>query len=71
MCFVLTDQNRAMLTNPDGSLTTRSEKILAHTTMARFGTPEDLIGALLFLLDSRASGFINGVVLPIDGAFAA
>ncbi len=69
--FFLTDQNRALLTNPDGSLTPRGEKILSHTPMNRFGTPEDLLGALLFLVDGNASGFVNGVVLPVDGAFAA
>lgn len=69
--FFLTDQNRAFLTNPDGSLTARGNKILAHTPMERFGTPEDLTGALLFLADETASSFINGVVLPVDGAFSA
>ena len=69
--FFLTDQNRTLLTNPDGSLTARGEKILAHTPQGRFGTPEDLAGALLFLADRKASGFVNGVVLPVDGAFAA
>lgn len=69
--FFLTDQNRTLLTNPDGSLTPRGHKILAHTPMQRFGTPEDLVGALLFLADDSASSFINGVVLPVDGAFSA
>lgn len=69
--FFLTDQNRALLTNPDGSLTPRGNKILAHTPMERFGTPEDLTGALLFLADESASSFINGIVLPVDGAFSA
>ena len=69
--FFLTDQNRALLTNPDGSLTARGHKILEHTPMQRFGTPEDLSGALLFLVDDSASAFINGVVLPVDGAFSA
>ena len=56
--------------NPDGSLTARGNTILAHTPMGRFGVPEDLTGALLFLVD-ESSSFINGVVLPIDGAFSA
>ena len=68
--FFLTDQNRTLLTNPDGSLTARGKTILSHTPAGRFGVPEDLTGALLFLCDASAS-FINGVVLPIDGAFAA
>ena len=69
--FFLTDQNRTLLTNPDGSLTARGHKILEHTPMQRFGTPDDLTGALLFLVDDTASSFINGVVLPVDGAFSA
>ena len=69
--FFLTEQNRTLLTNPDGSLTARGNTILAHTPMGRFGTPEDLTGALLFLVDDSASSFINGVVLPVDGAFSA
>ena len=69
--FFLTDQNRALLTNPDGSLTARGGTIIAHTPMGCFGKPEDLVGTLLFLVDKQASGFVNGVVLPIDGGFAA
>ncbi len=69
--FFLTEQNRTLLTNADGSLTARGNTILSHTPMGRFGKPEDLNGALLFLVDESASSFINGVVLPIDGAFAA
>ena len=69
--FFLTNQNRTLLTNPDGSLTARGNTILTHTPMGKFGQPEDLVGALLFLLDDEAAGFINGVVLPIDGGFAA
>lgn len=69
--FFLTDQNRALLTNPDGSLTARGSTILAHTPMGRFGSPEDLVGALLFLVDDKAAGFVNGTVLPVDGAFSA
>ena len=69
--FFLTEQNRTLLTTPDGSLTARGTPILSHTPMGRFGTPDDLTGALLFLVDDSASSFINGVVLPVDGAFSA
>ncbi len=69
--FFSTTQNKALLYNEDGTLSARSEKILAHTPMGRFGVPEDLDGALLFLMNERASGFVNGVVLPVDGGFAA
>ena len=69
--FFSTNQNHVLLYNPDGSLSARSEKILSHTPMGRFGVPEDLDGALLFFLNEQASGFVNGVVLPVDGGFAA
>lgn len=69
--FFLTDQNRALLTNPDGSLTPRSEKILGQTPMERFGAPEELLGALLWLVSDQAAGFVTGVVVPIDGGFSA
>ena len=69
--FFVTDQNRALLMNPDGSLTPRSKKILDHTPLNRFGDPSDLFGALLWLCDDKASGFVNGVVVPVDGGFAA
>ena len=69
--FFLTDQNRALLTNPDGSLTPRADKIIAHTPMGKFGEPQDLLGALLWLVSNEAAGFVTGTVIPIDGGFAA
>jgi len=69
--FFLTDQNRALLTNPDGSLTPRSEKILSHTPMGKFGESSDLLGALLWLVSDKAAGFVTGVVVPVDGGFSA
>jgi NAD(P)-dependent dehydrogenase (short-subunit alcohol dehydrogenase family) len=69
--FLVTQQNEALLKNPDGSLTERSYKILNSTPMGRFGEPEELIGALLFLANEEASSFVNGIVLPIDGGFSA
>ena len=69
--FFLTDQNRTLLTNPDGSLTARGNTILAHTPMGKFGTPEDLTGTLLWLVDNNASRFVNGTVIPVDGGFSA
>ncbi len=69
--FFLTDQNRGLLTRPDGSFTPRAEKIIAHTPMGRFGKPEELLGALLWLVDDRAAGFVTGTVIPIDGGFSA
>jgi len=69
--FFVTDQNRSLLTRPDGTWTPRANTILAHTPMGRFGVPEDLIGALLWLASDEASGFVTGIVLPVDGGFAA
>lgn len=69
--FFSTNQNKALLFNEDGSLSPRSEKIIGHTPLGRFGTPEDLTGSLLFLADESYSGFITGVILPVDGGFAS
>lgn len=69
--FFSTNQNKALLYNEDGSLTPRSEKILGHTPLGRFGVPEDLTGALLFLADENYSKFITGVIIPVDGGFSA
>lgn len=69
--FFLTDQNRFLLTQEaSGELTQRGKQIIAHTPMARFGEPDDLLGAMLWLL-SPASAFVTGVVIPIDGGFSA
>ena len=68
--FFLTEQNRALLTNPDGSLTPRSEAILGHTPFRRFGEPEELLGTLQWLA-SDASRFVSGTVTVIDGGFDA
>jgi NAD(P)-dependent dehydrogenase (short-subunit alcohol dehydrogenase family) len=69
--FFLTDQNRFLLTEKEtGALTERGKKILDHTPMGRFGSPEDLLGAVLWLL-SPASNFVTGIVVPIDGGFSA
>ena len=69
--FFLTEQNRALLTNSDGSLTARGNTIVTHTPMGRFGTPDELTGTLLWLVDDKASGFVNGTVIPVDGGFSA
>ncbi len=69
--FFLTQQNRFLLTDEkSGELTARGKSIIDHTPMARFGNPEDLFGAVLWLL-SPASAFITGVIVPIDGGFSA
>ena len=68
--FFVTNQNRDMLFTKDGQPTSRAEKILAATPMGRFGEAEELLGALLWLL-SEASGFVTGIVVPVDGGFSA
>ena len=69
--FFLTEQNKNLLTNEDGSLTERSNKIISHTPMKRFGKPEDLLGTLLWLADENTSGFVTGITVPVDGGFMA
>lgn len=69
--FFSTKQNAALLWNPDGSPTPRTDKILAATPMGRFGEAHELDGALLFLINNAAAGFITGVVLPVDGGFSS
>jgi NAD(P)-dependent dehydrogenase (short-subunit alcohol dehydrogenase family) len=68
--FFIGDQNRSLLLNDDGSLTKRGQTIFSHTPMARFGSPDDLIGAMLWLV-SPAAAFVTGVVVPVDGGFSA
>ena len=69
--FFVTRQNERLLYEEDGAPAARAAKVLAATPMGRFGKPEELNGALLFLLNNEAAGFITGVVLPVDGGFGA
>jgi NAD(P)-dependent dehydrogenase (short-subunit alcohol dehydrogenase family) len=68
--FFLTEQNRYLLTNADGTLTPRGQAIISHTPAGRLGVPDDLAGTLLWLV-SPAAAFITGIVVPVDGGFAA
>jgi NAD(P)-dependent dehydrogenase (short-subunit alcohol dehydrogenase family) len=69
--FFLTEQNRFLLTDVEtGELTPRGKTIVDHTPQGRFGDPEDLLGAMFWLL-SPASQFVTGVVVPVDGGFSA
>ena len=68
--FFLTTQNRFLLTNEDGSLTPRGETIITHTPMGKFGEPQDLIGACVWLA-SDAAKFVTGIIVPVDGGFSA
>ncbi|PKM49662.1 MAG: D-mannonate oxidoreductase [Firmicutes bacterium HGW-Firmicutes-7] len=69
--FFITAQNEKLLVNEDGTLTERSQKIIDHTPMRRFGEPVDLLGTLLWLCDHSMSAFITGIVVPVDGGFMA
>jgi len=69
--FFLTEQNRFLLTDADtGALTSRGQQIIGHTPQGRFGTPDDLVGTLLWLV-SPGAGFVTGIVVPVDGGFSA
>ncbi|MCX6930952.1 MAG: SDR family oxidoreductase [Verrucomicrobia bacterium] len=69
--FFLTQQNRSLVTQPDGSLTPRGNAIISHTPQGHFGKPEDLVGTLLWLLSNEGSGFVTGQVIAVDGGFSA
>lgn len=68
--FFIGDQNRDLLLQPDGNLTTRGQQIVDHTPMGRFGEPEELVGTAIWLA-SDAARFVTGVVVPVDGGFSA
>ena len=69
--FFITNQNRSLLIKEDGSYSERAEKIISQTPMSRFGEATELVGTLLWLVDEGASGFVNGIVVPVDGGFSA
>ncbi|WMJ23257.1 SDR family oxidoreductase [Paludicola sp. MB14-C6] len=69
--FFVTNQNKALLFDENGNPTARTHKILAHTPMARFGKPEELLGTLEWLVNEEASSFVTGIVVPVDGGFSA
>ena len=68
--FFVGEQNRALLLNPDGSLTPRGKTIIDHTPAGRFGTPDELLSTLIWLCSPGAC-FVNGVVVAVDGGFSA
>ncbi len=69
--FFVTNQNRTLLFNPDGTPSARAEKILRGTPMGRFGEAKELMGTMLWLSDDEKAGFVTGIVVPIDGGFSA
>lgn len=69
--FFVTNQNRSLLFNADGTPTPRTDKILRSTPMGRFGEAEELLGTVEWLLDETKSGFVTGITVPVDGGFSA
>jgi NAD(P)-dependent dehydrogenase (short-subunit alcohol dehydrogenase family) len=69
--FFVTEQNKNLLVNADGTLTLRSHKIIEATPMKRFGEPDELVGTLLYLIDPKQSKFVTGIVVPVDGGFSS
>src|SRR5699024_322869 len=69
--FFLTEQNKNLMFDKNGDYSSRANKIISQTPVERFGEPEELIGTLLWLVDHNSSGFINGIVVPVDGGFSA
>ena len=69
--FFPAEQNRALLYNPDGTYSERGGQIIGHTPMARFGAPEELAGAVVWLAAPRASSFVTGQNIVVDGGFSA
>lgn len=69
--FFITEQNRNLMLEADGNYTPRAQKVIAQTPMRRFGDAEELIGALLWLVEPKASGFVTGSIIAVDGGFSA
>ena len=69
--FFVTEQNKDLLLDENGNYTARSQKIMAATPMKKFGKPEELLGALLFLVDESYSSFVTGTTMAVDGGFMA
>ena len=69
--FFVTNQNKNLLFDQNGNPTARTDKIINATPMKRFGEPEELLGALKWLTNEKESGFVTGIVVPVDGGFSA
>ncbi|MBC8033712.1 MAG: SDR family oxidoreductase, partial [Chitinophagaceae bacterium] len=67
--FFLNDRSRKIMFNEDGSQTQRAKSVLAHTPMRRFGEAPELVGCMNWLINDQASGFVTGIVVPVDGGF--
>jgi NAD(P)-dependent dehydrogenase (short-subunit alcohol dehydrogenase family) len=69
--FFISEQNKQLLFNEDGTKTKRAESIIEHTPMQRFGHSNELLGTLMYLLNHETSGFVTGIIIPVDGGFSA
>jgi NAD(P)-dependent dehydrogenase (short-subunit alcohol dehydrogenase family) len=69
--FIVADQNRALLLNPDNTPTARGQAVLAHTPFNRFGEASEMMGAVLFLVSDKAASFVTGITVPVDGGYLA
>lgn len=69
--FFVNDRSRKILMTPEGGLSARGENVMAHTPLGRFGEAKDLLGCMRWLLDDRASAFVTGITVPVDGGFLA
>jgi NAD(P)-dependent dehydrogenase (short-subunit alcohol dehydrogenase family) len=69
--FFITEQNHKLMLKDDGTYTPRAQKVIAQTPMRRFGDASELIGALLWLCEPKASGFVTGSIIAVDGGFSA
>lgn len=69
--FFVNERSRKILLTPDGGLSARGQNVMSHTPLKRFGEAKELLGAVSWLLDDEAAGFVTGVTLPVDGGFLA
>lgn len=69
--FFVNERSRKILMTPDGGLSPRGQNVMGHTPLKRFGEARELLGAVAWLLDDEAAGFVTGVTLPVDGGFLA
>jgi NAD(P)-dependent dehydrogenase (short-subunit alcohol dehydrogenase family) len=69
--WILNTHSRKILTNPDGSLTSRGQNVIQHTAVKRFGEAEELLGTVMWLLNDEQSRFVTGIMVPVDGGFLA
>ena len=69
--FFVNERSRKILLTPDGSLSARGKNVMHHTAVRRFGEPDELVGAVLWLLNDEQAKFVTGTMIPVDGGFLA